>query len=159
MPIFTAAIVGLVPAASATDILTIAPATPTGIIRILSLDISGIATTAASPDMLLIKRAPNTGGTSTAPPGVPLITGVPTAILAAYTVNPVSLGVAVGTMFARKLNLALAGAAQAPQSFNFSGSAQYQGLTLIGSGQVLAVNLGGATISGGSIDIDISWSE
>lgn len=159
--IYAASISGLVPAAAATDFFTIAGAA-NKIIRILSLGISGDAGTAITPSLVLIKRsAVNTGGTFSPLTGTPFDSSnsvAAAASLNSYTANPTGLG-AGKQLFSRKLNLGLAGAAAGPQVFNFVNPGVSPGIVLRSASELLALNLAGATIATGSIDLDLVWTE
>lgn len=170
---WSAAKVGLVPAASATDIFTITGAA-NKVIRITHLEITATTTaaTAAALDVLLLKRSTaNTGGTSTGSP-----TAVPhdsannsltaAATVLAYTANPGALGSLVGTALRNSKffqTLTPFTATDFPQKdqiiWDF-GNRPGQAIVLRAATDVLAVNLNAASASAGaSFDISIEWTE
>lgn len=148
-------------AATATDVVTLT-GSASKTIRITEVRVSGIATTAITTPVLLIKRsAANTGGTSTALTAVPhdSTNAAATATGLAYTVNPTGLGAAVGTVRNDRISFALTATASAgPDVWDF-GNRPSQALVLRGTSQVLAVNLNGVTVTGGSLSVDIEWTE
>lgn len=149
-------------AATATDFFTIT-GSATKAVRVTLIRISGIATTAATPSIFVIRRsAANTGGTSTAQTAVTHDTGnnpAATATVLAYTVNPSGLGAAVGTIRQDRVSFLVTGTAAQPTVEMDFGTRPSQAVVLRGIAQVLAVNLGGVTVAGGSINIDLEWSE
>lgn len=158
---YSAATIGLTPAATATDFFTIL-GSGTKTVRVLRIAINGISTAGgASPDIQLIKRiTANTGGTS-----APITAAqhdsndaAPTAVVSTYSANPSSLGTSGGLVRAKKLNLGAAGSA-GEIVWDFT-TRNGKGLVLRGTTQLAALNFNGATVPGGmSVDIDIEWSE
>jgi hypothetical protein len=159
-PTYSASVT-VAPAATATDVVTLAGSATTTI-RITLVRISGISTTAITTPVLLIKRsAANTGGTSAALTRVPHDSNSAAATAAglSYTVNPTALGAAVGTVRQDRLSFAVTGStAQDPIVWDF-GDRPAQAIVLRGTTQILAINLNGVTITGGSISVDIEWTE
>lgn len=147
-------------AAAATDVVTIV-GSATKTIRVILVRVTGIATTAITTPVLLIKRSTaNTGGTSTAPTAVSHDSSNPaaTATGLAYTANP-TVGATVGTLRQDRLTFATtATVAEGPIEWTL-GNKPGQALVLRGTTQVLAVNLNGVTITGGSLSVDIEWTE
>lgn len=160
---FMAAISGLTPAASATDILTITGKSGR-MVTINQIQISGIATAATAIPISIVKRSTaNTGGTSSPVAAVPVDSGTNTqafASVAAYTANPSGLGTAVGSVNAARMILSTPSASvgTAPVVVNFE-RLYMRAPTLRDSTESLCINYGGATASGNSIDISISWTE
>lgn len=142
------------------------------IIRVTSFKITTTNTAAGSQQFSLIKRsADDIAGTFVPATAVPLdsINGAATAIIGHYTVNPTSLGAAVGT-----LNIVrVASPAAIPASF--AGIVQDAGydllnqnqnallnklVTLRGAAQILALNFGGAAlVAGQTHTYRITWIE
>jgi hypothetical protein len=157
---YSAAVQGLAPAATPTDVFTIA-GSATKVILPTKIVISCTQTTAGSIDVLLIKRSSaDTLGTSTAPAKVPhdSTSAAATATLAAYTANP-TLGTAVGNVGTYKL-ACLAPATATPEDvliekFNLLATP----LLVRGTAEQLVVNLNSVTVSGGSFNIRIEWVE
>jgi hypothetical protein len=167
---YSAAIVGLVPGSSATDIFTLT-GSATKTIRVTKIEIGGTTTsaTAAALDVLLLKRkTANSGGTSTgSPTPVAHDSTSPTvsATVLAYTAVPTT-GTLVGTALRNQklmLMLATLTATDFPQNdkliWDF-GNRPAQALVLRGIADVLAINLNGATPTAtASFDIAIEWTE
>lgn len=147
-------------AAAATDIALIG-GSATKTIYITKLIISGVQTTAGLPDISVVKRSTaDTGGTSTVQTNVPHDSNDPaaSASVLAYTVNPAALGTSVGSI--RRGFLPVAGATSVVNpvvTFEFGDKGK--AIILRGIAQQLAVNLNGATLTGGSFDINFEWYE
>lgn len=147
-------------AAAATDIFTIS-GNATTVVYLTKIIISGIQTTAGLADVQLIKRSTaDTGGTSGAVTAVPhdSADAAAAATLLAYTANPGALGTAVGTF--RRGYLPVAGATSVVNPvviFDFGDKGRP--VTLRGVAEQIAVNLGGATLTGGTFDIVAEWFE
>ena len=158
---YGASVQGLVPAASATDIFTI-----TGVagktVRITRIEVSGTQTTAGQVDVIILKRSTaDTAGTSTAPTIVPHDRNNPAAgaTVLAYTANPTT-GNLVGNLRAGKLFVAAPATASPTTVLAFDyGTRPSQALVLRGTGDVIAVNLNAATVTGGSFNIGVEWTE
>jgi len=159
---FGAAITNITPAATPTDFLTIAGAAGK-IIRVKSLMLAGVATSASNILIDLIRRsAANTGGTTVPITGRSHDTadGAASAVLAYYTANPSGLGTAVGTLHSARLNLA-------PAANGSIDRLQWQftwvndkAIVLRRATDILAINLKGAAWpAGGALDIDLEWTE
>ena len=163
-PSFMAAISGLVPAASATDIFTISGKAGR-IIRINQIQISGIATSATAIPIFVARRsALNTGGTSTPVAAVNMDTAnagsAAGATVLAYTANPSGLGTLVGNIATARMILSTASASVGTAPIVFSFERMYMKLpTLRDTNEMLVLNYGGATAAGNSVDISISWTE
>ena len=158
---YSAAIVGLTVAATATDIFTLT-GSATKTVRVSRILVNGVQTTAAQVNVLLIRRSTaDTLGTSTAPTAATYDTtnAAATATALAYTANP-TLGTTVGTASARRVFIPGAATASDAQGLEIvSGDVGQQLMTLRGIAQVLAVNLGGVTVVGGSLNVTIEWTE
>lgn len=148
--------------ASATDIFTIT-GSATKTIKIISIAINGVNTGNTNVLVNVIKRSTaNTGGTSSTVTGVPndSTQAAATATVRSYTVNP-TLGTGVGTIrsdyaFFPVLASTNAGT-DVDHSFTDSGS---RPIYLRGTGEVLAINLGGTLITGTTlVACDITWTE
>ncbi len=159
---YRAAITALVPAASATDVFTIT-GSATKIVKIDNISVSGTAGTAIVADVQLSKRSTaDTGGASTAPTvvAVDATDAAGTAVVAAYTANPTT-GSLIGIVGSKKLALI---ATATPVSavdrieWNFNGRGG-KGLYLNAAAQQLCVNLNAQSITSGTLDIEVTWSE
>lgn len=156
---YSASIVGLVAANTATDIFTIfGSATKT--IRVTRLTLTGTQTTATQNNFLVIKRSTaNTAGTSTTPAAVPHDSTNPaaTAVVRAYTANP-TLGTTVGTIIARKVYIGTA-TGNSDEFISEFGTRNCQAVVLRGTGECLSVNLNSVTVTGNNLNIRIEWTE
>lgn len=150
------------PVATATDVVTIfGSATKT--IRILSVALSSVQTTAGINTWFLIKRSTaNTAGTSAAITKVPLDSfySAATATTLQYTVNPTT-GTAVGNVaVTRVLSPAAASVAAADYTWDFTLGANLAPVVLRGTGEGLCLNFNGAAVPVGlSINVTITWIE
>jgi hypothetical protein len=151
--------VAVTPAATATDVVTVyGSATKT--VRVKNVTVSGLATTAGSMDVSLVKRtAVNTEGTSTVPTVAKFDStdAAVTATVAQYSANATALG--AGVMLAtKKLNMGVAGAG-GTVGFDFA-TRNDKALVLRGVAQGLAINLNGQAVAeGGSITYAVEWEE
>lgn len=162
VPSYSAAATALALVASATDIYTVT-GSATKTIKITRIQMTCVATAAATIDVILLKRsAADTAGTSTAPTRVPndSADAAATATVLAYTANPTP-GALVGNLRAIKANVATAATpAIAPTTVLWSANDNgARPITLRGVAEVVAINLNGATIAGGSCNIDSEWTE
>lgn len=146
-------------AAAATDIFTITGSATTTI-YVTQVIVSGVQTTAGLQDVQLVVRSTaDTGGTSGAVTAVPhdSADAAAAATVLAYTANPTT-GTAVGTI--RRGYVPVAGATSVVNPLViFDFGKRGRALTLRGIAQVLAVNIGGATLTGGAFDISVEWYE
>lgn len=146
-------------AAAATDIFTLT-GNASNTAYVTRVVVSGIQTTAGLADIQLIKYSTAaTGGTSTAPTAVPhdSLDAAAASTCLAYTANPTT-GSAVGTF--RRGYIPVAGATSVVNPvvvFEFGDKGKP--LTLRGITQYIAVNLGGATLTGGTFDVSVEWYE
>lgn len=151
--------VDVTPAATTTDVVTVyGSATKT--VRVKSVTVSGVATTAGSMDVSLVKRtAANTEGTSTAPVIAKFDStdAAATATVAQYSANASALGAGVA-LATKKLNMGVAGAGGVV-SFDFA-TRNDKALILRGVAQGLAINLNGQAVpNGGKITYAVEWEE
>ena len=155
---FSSASVGVTLAATATDFWQIIGSS-SKTVRILKIVISGFATAAITKDILLILAANDTGGTASQPTIVPNDSNnaAATAVINLYSANP-TLGTAVGTIRARKLNLGATGAAGTIE-WNFSNNND-QAIVLRGVAQGLSLNYNGQAVASGTLlDIECEFVE
>jgi hypothetical protein len=166
-PTYQASIVNLqVQIATPTDIFTI-QGSASKLVTVTEMSCSGtVATAAASPDLSFIKRSTaNLTGTSTSPTGVPndSNSAAATAVVKAYTVNPGTLGTAVGTIRSAKLPLPLVtGGTMSILRVQFGDSPFEQPVILRGVAQTLAIGGGGVALGGAnqvSLDCNVTWTE
>lgn len=157
---YQAVVTDLALVASATDVFEI-KGSSTKTVRVLGFLISGVQTTAGIINVDIVKRSTaNSGGTSSAPTSVPndSADAAATAALKAYTANPTT-GTLVGKLFSRKIlapavTSVVAGITE-PILFIPNGKL---GL-LRGNAESLCVNLGGVTVTGGTMNVTCIWTE
>ena len=159
--------IGVVPAATATDLLTIT-GSASKTVRVMKIAVSGQNTAGASQrGVQIIRRSTaDTTGTSTAPVPVSRDTTntAATATLALYTVNPGALGTAVGTL--DTCRLLLNAVATVPDICTFTyGVNNDQATVLRGTLDILAINFLGtgngvvAAAATDFIDLDVEFTE
>lgn len=156
---YSAAISGLVPVASATDVFTIT-GSPTATVRVTRCEVSGTATAISVSAQWVKRSTANSGGSPASVPAVPHDSSDPaaTATVLSYTANPVGLGTLVGLLRAVRAALPGAGTLGAIVSLAF-GDRPAKPIVLRGVNEVLALNLAGATIAGGNLNISVEWTE
>lgn len=168
---YNAVSIGLVPAASATDIFCIA-GSATKTIRIAGLTIYGVAGTLTSVPAVILRRASvDTGGTAATTIANPANTGsdadnpnpTPTATLIAYTANPTINDASPTYVRAAYITTptVAAGTSSANTVFTFGANLPQftQQLTLRGITEQVCLNLQGTTITSGLLNITITWTE
>ena len=156
---YGATTLGLVAAASATDILVLT-GSATKTIRLKKLRVVATQTTGAVINVVLVKRSTDdTAGTSTVILAPPLdsVNAAATAVVRQYTANP-TLGTSVGNVLATKLFVPATTATPGLLEVVF-GNIDQQEIVLRGVAQIVAVNLNGTTVSGSSFNITIEWTE
>jgi hypothetical protein len=155
---YSVGIVGFAPAATATDFFNVA-GSASKTVRVTRVQLSGVASSAASVAIQLIRRSSlNTGGTpaSATPLAHDTNDTAATATVASYGANP-TLGSAVGTHRAQQLNLGSNVAGTITWDFTLRNA---KGLALRGTAQSLSLNWGGAAVPGGtSLAIDVEFTE
>lgn len=156
---FSCGVVDFTPAATATDFWNII-GSATKVVRILRISISGTATSAATVDILLIKRSTaNSGGTPTNPAIMQHDSNdaAVTAVVSTYAANP-TRGTTANVGRAQALNLGAPGAAGVIV-WDFT-TRNSKGIVLRGVAQSLNLNFNGQAVpSGMSADVDVEWSE
>jgi hypothetical protein len=158
---YRAAVSNLTPANSATDIFEIdGPSSGPFTVRITQLTISATQNASGWVNVLLQKRNTlNSGGTSTQPAIIQMDNGSSTSVsnVKAYTGNP-TVGDLVGTVAAFKLWIpATTVAGNNPFEMTFGTRITQQ--IFLQTGESLVVNLGGHSVTGGSFDISVEWTE
>lgn len=149
------------PAASATDVAVLT-GSGTKTVRVNRVAVTGIATTAVTTPVQLVKRTTaNTGGTSADQSGNigkhDSGSGAATATAASYTANPTT-GTASGNIRRQYMHFPLATAPGSQIVWTF-GDRNDQALVLRGTAEQLAVNLQAVTVSGGSLIVEFDWTE
>jgi hypothetical protein len=163
-PTYSANIAGLTPAASATDFFTLT-GSATKTVKVLSASCWGTSTANAVSSVTALKRSTaNTGGTATNPTKTPhdSLNAAATATVAAYTANPTT-GTLVGNLKTGPLTtVAPASTTVSPQhgAWTFETPGDMQSTVLRGTGEVFALNGGGASFSAGaSLNCSVTWIE
>lgn len=168
-PTYSATSVGLVPAASATDIFCIS-AGATKSVSIRKITIAGTATTAIDTPFLIYQRsALGTNGTAATglalPVAVPLNSNDPaaTAVVTAYTANPTVAATPL-LMDAVNVNLpvttAEGGDVTSRLIYGTNVDFLSKGLDIIkGTTNQICVNLNGVSVAAGALNINMQWQE
>jgi hypothetical protein len=157
---YTAGTQNITAATTPTDIYTLTGSS-TKTIRITRFMFWATQTSGNVATVTLVRRSSaNSGGTCTADGANPYDTNnaAATATACHYTVNPTSTGTLAGTL--RNYRPLIPTATQNPTGYiweDFGDSTQP--IVLRGTSDILAVNLGGATISGLSYTIQVEWTE
>lgn len=154
------AVANITIAAAATDIV-ILPGNATNTVFVSKVTISGIQTSAGEVNVLLIKRSvANTSGTSASMTAVPLDStdAVASSLPLSYTANPTP-GAAVGTVDQAYIAVSPLATGTVLGIVTFSFGERGKGLRLSGTAQGLAVNLNGATVTGGVFTVVLEWRE
>lgn len=171
MATYSAGFVGLVPAASATDVVCISGSSSKTIV-IQKILLSGTAGTLVTLPLSLIRRAAvDTGGTAASTTANPantitkMDTSFPTATATpiSYTANPTIADSSGTILAARSLTLPVtsAGVVSLPAEFDFSNFASnlVSPLVLRGAAQQICLNLNAVSVSSGVLNGQIIWSE
>lgn len=148
------------PAATPTDVFTITGAANKKI-KIKHISIDGNQTTAGTINIRLVKRSTaNTAGTSTTLTAVPFDSNnaAAAATVRAYTANPTT-GTLVGAIHSEKLFVSTTTGQQEELVLDYTNINNMQEIVLNNANEVLAINLGGVTVTGGSFNFDITWTE
>lgn len=151
---------GIALAAAATDI-AILPGNATNNVFVTKITVSGVQTTAGEVLVNIIKRsAANSAGTSAAMTSVPLDSGdaAASSLPLSYTANPTP-GATVGIVDSAYVQFSPAATGVATASYVFNFGERGKGIKLSGVAQGLAVNLNGATVTGGNAVITFEFRE
>lgn len=161
---YSASIVALAPAASATDLVTLT-GNATTTVRVNHAECSGISTANATATLEALTRSTaNTSGTPAAMTAVPHDTNDPAAAatVTAYTANPTT-GTLVGIIRASKLTTGPAASATVVPNvvaWDFGNAPPQQEVVLRGVAQVFAINGAGASFSAGAaLNCSLTWTE
>lgn len=168
---YSAAFIGLVPAASATDLVCISGAAGKTI-KLQQVKLSGSAGTLVSLPITLLRRASldsgGTAATTTANPANNISARVTTnatakAVPISYTANPTVNDTSPTYIDSQELTLPVtsAGTVINPLVFDFRGdaSALLQPPTLTAAAQQICVNLNAVSVSSGVINGTLVWTE
>jgi hypothetical protein len=145
-------------AASATDVVEIIGSASTTV-EITRVTIGGVQTTAGQVLVNILRRSTAaSAGTSTNAVLVPhqATDAAATAVIKIYTANPTP-GTLVGNVRSRRLPIGQSTSLVTPTVFDFGENAKP--IFLAGVAQTLCINLNGATVTGGSLDIEVEFTE
>lgn len=161
---YSAAVTPFTPAASPDDIFTITGSASTTV-RVTRIVFSAVATAPTNRRVRLVKRSTaDTGGTSAVVTAVPhdSASAAATATVLSYTANPTS-GTFVGNLRARIVGIPMI---NPPSEATMSVVPEYtlgnltdEPIVLRGTGEVLAINLQGLTLTGGAVNCYVEWTE
>lgn len=161
---YSTATLSLAPAATPSDVCTLT-GSASKTIRVTRVTFSASQTNSDLENILLLKRSSaNSAGTSISSNGVPhdSASASGTATFRSYTANP-TLGTLVGPIVTRKqLVIATAPLATAPEMDwlpLYEAVRPSQSIVLRGTAEVLSINLNGVTLTGGSINCGMEWTE
>lgn len=157
---YSATMVGVAAAASATDIFTIT-GSGSKTVRVLKIGVSGVATAVGTQTVALIKRSTaDTSGTSAAVTAVPhdSSNGAATATVLSYTANP-TVGTVIGTLRAAAIPFGAAAAVGGGEKEWMFADDNDQAVVLRGTAQVLALNLNATILTGAVVTAWIEWTE
>lgn len=167
---YSAGFFGLVPPASATDMVCIA-GSANKTIRVLNFTLSGTATTAVSVPVMLVRRVTvDTGGTAASTTANPANTiakrdvnsVAASAVPISYTAVPTITDSSPTYIAAQSLNLSPLATASAitPLSFDFSPLVDLtQPPALVGAAAQMCLNFGAVSVTGGVLNGSITWTE
>lgn len=160
---YSAVAVGLAPAASATDFLTVT-GSASATVRILEAQCSGVSTAAATATVVgLVRSTANSAGTASTLTNVPLDSNsvAATAVAKSYTANPTT-GTLVGNIRVASLTTGTAASSAVTPtllSWRFGNSSD-QEVVLRGTSQVFALNGNAASFSAGTaLNCSVTWTE
>lgn len=160
---YSATVVALAAATSATDFLTIS-GSPNVTVRVINITCAATGTLGAVPLLGVVRSTLDTGGTSSAITPVANDPGSPAsqATVKSYTVNPASLGTAIGNIRAGILTVTPAttstiGAQEV--SWDFGIHPGEQEITLRGTNSMFAVNGNGTLVAATLPTCTITWTE
>lgn len=149
----------MTPAATPTDVAIIT-GSATKTIRVKQVIVSGVATTAGTMDVSLVKHTvANTAGTATTPTIAKFDSGdaAASAVVSQYSVNP-TIDASKIIVANKMVNMGVAGAAGVAV-FDFS-TRNDKAIVLRGIAQQLAINLNGQAVpTGGAVSYSIEWEE
>lgn len=157
---YSASVLNLAVAASATNIFTI-EGSGTKTVRILKIVLSGIQTAAGNMTVILRKQlTADSSGTFSNPTMVPHDSSdaAATASLKAYTANPTT-GALVGAVVSKRITFPGAASAYDPPTSFYEVDGSAKALVLRGTGQGVAVSFNGVSLTGGSVNLTVTWTE
>jgi hypothetical protein len=170
---YSAAFFGLVPAASATDIICIS-GSATKTIRVQNIKLSGVAGTLVTTPVVLVSHVSlDTGGTAASTTANPANTiakrllsdPTATATLVSYTANPTIVDASPTYLDTQYITLGVSGTSVLPSVttiFDFglyTSELQREPSIIANSTRQICVNLNGVSVSSGVLAGSITWTE
>ena len=167
---YSAAFIGLVPAASATDVICLA-GSATKTVKLIGVRLSGSAGTLVSLPITLVRRvSADTGGTAGSTTANPANTISPrdtnnataTAVPIAYTANPTIVDTAPTYLDSAELTLPVtsAGTSITPLVFDYERVSNLtQPVTLRGVAAQACLNFNAVSVSSGVLNGTLTWTE
>lgn len=167
---YSAGFIGLVPAASATDVVCLA-GSATKTVKLVNIRLSGSAGTLVTTPITLVRRvAVNTAGTAASTTANPANTiskrdtgiATATAVPIAYTANPTITDAAPTYLDSASLTLPVtsAGTVTVPLVMDYSSlQTLMQPVTLTGAAAQVCLNFNAVSISSGLLNGSITWTE
>lgn len=162
---FAASGVGIVPAATATDIACLT-GSATRIVRLQSIRVSGTGTAITIPLVIVKRASADTGGTAATALALPVpyaldsTDAAATATTIAYTANPTIVDAAPGLIDVGQIALAATTTSTSAgfTLFDYSHRNFIEAPTLRGIAQQICVNLNGTTPTA-SLNVSFRWTE
>ena len=168
---YSAAFIGLAPAASATDVICLA-GSATKTIKLREIRLSGSAGTLVTLPITLVRRAAvNTGGTAASTTANPANNiskrdtqnGTASAVPIAYTANPTITDSSPTYLDSASLTLPVtsAGTVTVPLNFNYgmNNVGLTQAPTLRGAAEQVCLNFNAVSVSSGVLNGVLTWTE
>ena len=165
LPTYRCSLNNLTLAATATDVVQLR-ASPSKLVRLRQLRVTGSAQSSVVPSAFGIKRTTqNTGGTFV--PSAPTVydsrDAVATAVFGYYTANPSALGASVGLCRSDHLGLSTISGSAAdllPVVWDFGVLGEKPMILLPGSAESFVFNFGGQAVPNGTLlNVGMLWSE
>lgn len=148
--------------ASATDIAMLC-GNASNTVLLYSMRVSCTQTTAGIIPISIMKRSTadtlNAASTMTAVAQDSNYAGAVSTVTYWQTSNPTSLGTLVGALDTDRLGCMATGTATPNDIYISPSDWKMKPIVLRGTGQCVAVNLGGSTVTGGTFDVTYSWIE
>lgn len=168
---YSAGFIGLVPVASATDVICLA-GSATKIIKVTMIRLSGTAGTLVSLPVTLVRRAAvNTGGTAASTTANPAnniskrdtTQATASAVPISYTANPTITDSSPTYLDSAELTLptTAAGVVSLPLVFDYGKDLANLNapVTLRGAAQQVCLNFNGVSVSSGLLNGSLTWTE
>lgn len=161
-PTYTCGVSNITPASTPTNIATITGSSNSNIIvRITQIHFMGLSQTTGAIDLIKVikQSAADSGGTfvQDGTNGYDTKNAASTVVCGHYTVNPVSVGAAIGTL--RNYAYLIPTATSFPSGEILEAFGDGVQPIILRSGETLAFNMGGATVTGFNYTLQIEYTE